>query len=478
MLPLLWLLPLGAALAGPAPTPPRTTFRGHLDHAPAGDTVRLFVGNKQVKTPLSSSGDFEFTFTDLAATTPVHFEYARQSTRLYLMPGDQLVMHLDFKDFDKTVMYSGRGADVNNYLAQAQWKFEYSPAPSDAPRPMEQLRQKPGTTPAEMRRNADAFRQQQLAFLTTYAQAHPKLASFRPDAEFLITMKWGKQLLDYVAFQRQQKPDEVTPPPPISEEYFSFVKELPLKELDQHFRGLDESSVVAWFLNAYQNRLAPSGKLGTTPDAGPRLYRLATQELGETKSRDMLMQILMFNNIQDDLPGVRAFYPTFRAHNRDSTLARNARQMLAQRQHLNAGQPAPAFTLVNDAGKQVSLNDFKGKVVYLDFWGTWCQPCMKEMKEFAPALKKKFEGRDVVFLYVAVDQNLAKWQQTLTEQHFTSPNAVHLYERDGKVAGDYQVNGYPSYYLIGRDGRFVQLWTSRPSDGDQTVAAIEQALAR
>jgi hypothetical protein len=51
-----------------------------------------------------------------------------------------------------------------------------------------------------------------------------------------------------------------------------------------------------------------------------------------------------------------------------------------------------------------------------------------------------------------------------------------VYERDGKVASSYQVNGYPSYYLIGRDGRFVQLWTSRPSDGEQTVAAIEAAL--
>ena len=474
MLPTLWLLPLVAALAGPTP-PPRTTFRGHLDHAPAGDTVRLFVGNKRVKTPLSASGDFEFAFPDLAATTPVHFEYARQNTRLYLMPGDQLVMHLDFNDFDKSVTYSGPGADVNNYLAQAQYKFEYGP-PGAVPRPLDQLRQQPGTTPAEMRRRADAFRQQQLAFLATYAQAHPLPASFRHDAEFLINMQWGRQLLEYVAHQRQQKPEEVSPPPPLSEAYFSFIKELPLRELDQHFRGLDENTVVAWFLNAYQSRLAPSGKLGTGPDAGPRLYRVATQELGETKARDMLLQMLLFNNIQDDLPGALAFYPTFRAHNRDSTLARNARLALAQRRQLSAGQPAPAFTLVNDAGQQVSLSDFKGQVIYLDFWGTWCEPCMREMKEFAPALKKKFEGRDVVFLYVAVDQNQAKWQQTLTEQHFTSANAVHLYERDGQVAGNYQVNGYPSYYLIGRDGRFVQLWTSRPSDGDQTVAAIEAAL--
>lgn len=119
--------------------------------------MRLFVGERRVKTPLSPGGDFRFGFNDPQATTPVHFSYAGQSTRLYLLPGDQLRLTLDFKAFDKSPVYSGRGADVNNYVAQAPWKFEYSP-PGDEPRPVDQLKQKPGPTPAEMRRNADAFR--------------------------------------------------------------------------------------------------------------------------------------------------------------------------------------------------------------------------------------------------------------------------------------------------------------------------------
>jgi hypothetical protein len=162
MLPLLPALTLGTALhLLAAPGPPITRFGGHLSHAPAGDTVRLFVGERRVKTPLSPGGDFQFEFNDLQATTPVHFTYAGQSTRLYLLPGDQLRLTLDFKEFDKSLVYSGKGANVNNYMAQAQWRFEYSP-PDSEPRPMDQLRQKPGTTPAEMRRNADAFRKKQL----------------------------------------------------------------------------------------------------------------------------------------------------------------------------------------------------------------------------------------------------------------------------------------------------------------------------
>jgi len=480
MLSLLPILSLSAAhlLAGP-PAPPVTRFSGHLNHAPAGDTVRLFVGQREAKAALSPSGDFQFEFKDLQATTPVHFTYARQSTRLYLMPGDQLRLTLDFQDFDKTLVYSGRGADVNNYLAQAQWKFEYSP-PGNEPRPLDQLKAKPTMTPAEMRRNADAFRQRRRAYLAEYATAHPLSAAARHDAEFAIDLAWGTQLLNYLALSRANSTAEAGPNQAVDPAYFSFLPQLPLRELAQHMRGLDENTTVAWFLNAYQDRLTPSGKLSTDPAEGPRLYKLAAQELGEGKALTMAMHMLMFWRIDADLAGAQVFYRTFRQHNRDSTLARNLRLAIAKKQKLSPGSPAPAFTLLDNTGKSVSLSDFKGKVVYLDFWGTWCGPCMKEMTESAPALKKQFEGREVVFLYVSQGDPEDRWKQTLVDKQFTSPNSVHLREprESQQVATDYQVNQYPTYWLIGRDGRIVDARAPRPSDGPKTVAAIEAALQR
>lgn len=461
-------------LAGPPTAPPVTRFGGHLDHAPASDTVELWVGPQRVKAPLSPSGDFQFEFKDLRATTPVHFSCARQSTRLYLMPGDQLRLNLDFNDFDKSLTYSGRGAGVNNYMAQALWKFEFSP-PGNEPRPLDQLT--PATTPAEMRHRADAFRQKRLAFLAEYAQAHPLPAGFRHDAALFIDVSWGTQLLRYAEYYRGQKNADGSPRPVLPETYFSFLKAMPLREIGEHMgRGYDENTAVGWFINAYQERLLPTGKLPTDPAAGPQLYRLATAELGDTKARNMLMEMLVFNRLSDDLPGVLAFYPTFRLHNRDSATARNLRAALAQRQLLGEGKPAPAFTLTDNTGKKVSLSDFKGKVVYLDFWGTWCPPCMREMREFAPALKKQFEGRDVVFLYVSVNDPEPKWQQTLASQHFTSPNSVHLRSATTAEAEAYQVTSFPTYFLIGRDGRFLKVNAHRPSDGAATVAALEAAL--
>jgi len=101
---------------------------------------------------------------------------------------------------------------------------------------------------------------------------------------------------------------------------------------------------------------------------------------------------------------------------------------------------------------------------------------MKEMTTASPALKKQFEGRDVVFLCVAMRDTEAKWQQVLADKQLTSANSVHPLTPDMAIPDRYQVFCYPSYFIIGRDGRMVQAYALRPSEGPKTVAALEAVL--
>ena len=484
MLPSLWLLPLAALLTGPGPkpkpSPPVTTFSGHLAHAPVGDTVRADVGFRHLKTVLSPAGDFAFTIRDLAKPAGVHFYYAGQLTRAYLAPGDQLHLTLDFKDFDKTLQYSGRGSAASNYLARSLYKFEFGPSDGSLPRPSEML--KPTTTLAAMRQWAEAFRQQQQGFLATYAQAHPLPAAFRHEAAYLINLRLGTKLLAFLEY-RQQPPvvSAAGAPGPVPDAYFDFLPQLHLAELGAHWgQDIDENTDVIQFLYNYQQRLAPSGVLSTDPAEGPRLYQLATQELGNGQMRDFAMRLLMDWKLDKDPAGAVVFYRTYLLHNADSAVARSLRQRIAKRLRLQVGLPAPAFTLLDNTGKSVALADLRGKVVYLDFWGTWCQPCMHEMTEFSHDLKQKFEGRDVVFVYISNGDTEDKWQKVLADQHFTSANSVHLRQpREAETPSlDYNVSGYPTYWLIGRDGRILDMNAPRPSDGPETVAAIEAALGQ
>ena len=473
MLPLLPTLALSTALRllafGAPVAPPVTHLSGHLAHAPAGDSVEVWLNRHPYKAALGASGDFALTIKDLRAPVLGSLSYARQRTVLYLTPGDELRLNLDFKDFDKTLVYTGKGEAPNNYLAHALYKFEYGPA-GDVPRPQEQLQ--PSTTAAQARQYADAFRQQQRAYLASYAQAHPLPAAFRQQQALDIDLQWGRFLLDYPAYMQYK----TKVPAELPADYFSFLQQMPLRQLD----GQVERESVLRFLNSYSVRLNTTGTLSAAPGTASRLYTQATADLGAGRARDFaIFQLLSGQLILGDAGAVLAAYPTFRAQNRDSTLARDLRAMLQKQVPLLPGQPAPVFTLRNASDQPVSLADFKGKVVYLDFWASWCVPCIAETPA-GVALKKQFEGRDVVFLYVSVDRNAADWQKSLATHPLASPSSVHLRDQAGPTSAQstYQANGIPNYWLIGRDGRIVLAHAPRPSDGPKTVAAIEAALQR
>ena len=469
-------LALAAATLLPA-APPVTILRGHLAHAPAADSVQVWYAHAQpgparpAKAVLSPSGDFELRLTDVQAG-PASLNCARQRTQLYLTPGDQLTLALDFPRFEETVRYTGRGAAANNYLARSGYKFEAGPAAADALH-LNEVRTA-ATTPAQLRRLADLARRQQQAFLASYAAAHPLPPAFQRQATLDIDLDWGRALLDFPGYHYYAAKQVV----PLPAGYYDFLQKLPLQQLD----GQLAREPVLRFLSAYGGRLlAPGETLSAAPGTAARLYARATADFGHTNARDLaLYQLLSFQAIEGDPLAVIAAYPTFRAETHDSTLARQMRALVHSQAVLQPGQPAPGFTLRDDSGKMVSLADFRGKVVYLDFWASWCGPCLEEVPA-GVELKQKFAGRDVVFLYISVDRNPTDWHKALAKHPLTSPASVHLLDQPAyelSAGKTYLANAIPSYWLIGRDGHIRLAHAPRPSEGTATVAAIEQALAR
>lgn len=139
---------------------------------------------------------------------------------------------------------------------------------------------------------------------------------------------------------------------------------------------------------------------------------------------------------------------------------------------LAPGSEAPDFTLTDEAGDKVSLSDFRGKVVYIDFWGTGCGPCMYEFKEAAPALEEQFKDKEVVFMNISDDKSEKVWRETIAKFGVRGINLIDT--RDRKVGKMYMVSGIPHYVLIGKDGKIIDASAPRPSMGVETM--IEKAL--
>ena len=115
------------------------------------------------------------------------------------------------------------------------------------------------------------------------------------------------------------------------------------------------------------------------------------------------------------------------------------------------GKSAPDFQLTTLDGKQVSLSDYRGKAVMLNFWATWCGPCRIEMPWFVD-LQKKYEPQGFEILGVAMDDSGEKAIRDFTQQIGT--NYTILLGKDA-VGDAYGVEGMPTTFFIGRDGKVM-----------------------
>ncbi|MEO1696589.1 MAG: TlpA disulfide reductase family protein [Planctomycetota bacterium] len=156
-----------------------------------------------------------------------------------------------------------------------------------------------------------------------------------------------------------------------------------------------------------------------------------------------------------------------RAHLRDEFARRTA---VATPATIAEASP-PASTHDVDA----LLRSARGKVVYIDFWATWCAPCRAEFPA-SRRLARAFEDEDVVFLGLCAQSDRAEWQRAI-EQHGLDGIQVFLSDEDyARLAGRYGVRGFPTYVLIDRTGDVSDANAPRPSTGGEAVEAIRALL--
>jgi peroxiredoxin len=138
----------------------------------------------------------------------------------------------------------------------------------------------------------------------------------------------------------------------------------------------------------------------------------------------------------------------------------------------DAGKPAAAFRLKTFDGKPVSLDDFRGNVVLLDFWATYCAPCVQALPELQ-ALHAKHASRGFAVVGITVDDRAALVQKATSRAKVAYP----ILRATPEVWNAYKVNALPSLILVGRDGNIIRRYGGE-ADKTAMLAEIERALAR
>ena len=145
----------------------------------------------------------------------------------------------------------------------------------------------------------------------------------------------------------------------------------------------------------------------------------------------------------------------------------NTKEVATKKPDVAESSATSAIKILGTDGKYFTFDDLKGKVVYVDFWASWCGPC-RQMMPFSKELHKRFtpkQLKSVVFLYISIDKTEDLWKNAIKQ--------VGLEEmKNGLVPGDwnseivkyFQINSIPRYMLIDKKGNIVDINAKRPSD--------------
>jgi len=119
---------------------------------------------------------------------------------------------------------------------------------------------------------------------------------------------------------------------------------------------------------------------------------------------------------------------------------------------VGVGDSAPDFSVVADNGRTVSLENFGGRLLILNFWATWCPPCIQEMPSL-DELQKRFKDSGVVVLGLSVDKNEKDYRNLLSKA-----NVSFLTARDpeNRINQEYGTFKFPETYIISKNGKVIQ----------------------
>ena len=171
----------------------------------------------------------------------------------------------------------------------------------------------------------------------------------------------------------------------------------------------------------------------------------------------------------DEMNSIRALIEN---NVKESSLKNEVIALFSEYDNVMPGKDAPTPLLKDTKGKEHTFAEFRGKVLVIDVWATWCSSCISKMPDYI-ALRDSYKGNDnVEFITVSIDRSSVKekWLKTINKRGMNSMlNLIPDCEEMSQFECDYHISGVPRYIIIGKDGKIVTAFAPPPGGGLEEI---------
>lgn len=403
-------------------------------------------------TKMDKNGKFVLKF-NLQSPSKINLQIGEEYTELYAAQGDVINLNVDASNFDKTIKYNGSQKEWNQFIATEilnnTSRFNYNIC----------------------KNKEEVFLDSLSIFISPKIKNANALIKNESLKEFVLESYDLLELnVKFMYSYYHKNMNKLEQKPELSKNYYDFVNKIDLNRRTTTNLNLYQQ-MLGYLSNYYSREIYEK-------DTTLNLDSL-NSVIQNTKFVDFDKELLVSNEILEtliysfDLIKADSLWNANQAILVNSMFRNEIEEVRDKVKKYAKGAIAPAFSFPDMNGKMVSLSDFKGKIVYLDVWASWCGPCRREIPA-AKELEKQMHGKDVVFLCVSVDGDEAAWKKIVKEKELTG---VHIHSKgdfESEMAKLYNIRSIPSYMIIDRNGKIWKMGAERPSG--KAKEALEEAL--
>jgi len=408
---------------------------------------KLSISNREQRINKSATIEKDGTFRDTLKNVAegIYMFYDGKNYNLfYLKPGDDLKITYDAGDFKNSLKYEGKGSEISNYqLAKADKIREYM-----------------GKGPDIFLLDEAAYKEKigklKTDLLALLSSTKGILADFKTKEEKDINYQYLNDISKYESYHSYyaKKPDFK-----VSEGFLDELKSIDYNNETDYKNSESYRKLVAM----HYRELAEEQAKKDSSDKSISFIKIVGDIPNEYIKNDLLSNISGEITYSDDMEG---FYNAFMKACKDEDLKKMLTETYDKLKTVSPGKQSPKFVdYENYKGGKTSLDDLKGKYVYIDVWATWCGPCKYEIP-YLIELDKKYKGKNITFVSISIDKakDHDKWKKMIEEKGMGGVQLFADNDWKSKFVQDYLIRGIPHFILIDPEGKIVKYSAPRPSD--------------